>query len=106
MATKIELPPTLKVRFWWADWHPEALFDPIESFSLRDPESWEVMTARDSTWRPPKPGATIQQLRDYMEEHNLAVIAHQCGPTTRRRGHWEGLYELSIGPFKEVDRLQ
>ena len=91
--------PHLKVRLWWDGYHPEILFtDPTYQFGLEhaDPRQWDmrVMTAQDSTWR--RPQSYLEDLIRYIEDHDLQV--HQVDlVTSRRRGSWEGLFELAFG---------
>jgi hypothetical protein len=91
--------PHLKVRFWWDGYDPERLLtDPAVYFGLehKNPHQWKmrVMTPEDSAWRSPRNrlGKIIAYIEDQdLHVHDVTLV------TSRRRGGWEGLFEVSFG---------
>jgi hypothetical protein len=91
--------PHLKVRFWWDGYDPERLLtDPAVYFGLehKNPHQWKmrVMTPKDGAWRSPRNrlGKIIAYIEDQdLHVHDVTLV------TSRRRGGWEGLFEVSFG---------
>lgn len=93
--------PQFKIRFWWPGYDPAQLLDPLQGPDYEQPDQWEVCDPAAPHWRTPRPGATLQTVRDYMVAQRLRVLRTQLGSKRRRARRWEGLFELSIGPAPE-----
>ena len=101
-------PPHLKVRLWWDGYEPERLLtDPAIYFGLEheNPHKWKmrVMTPEDGAWRSPQNRLGV--IIDYIEDHDLRVHGVEL-VTSRRRGGWEGLYELTFGVGEKPARAK
>lgn len=80
------------LRYYWPDYHPENLLDPVYGNYQPEPADVDVKTPQHWTeWRPID--NTVAAIRDYIEEE---ALTH--GPVyiteTRRVGRWEGSYNL------------
>ena len=85
----------IQIRFWWSGLCPE---DALDSFDLTVQEtSFEVSRDCGRSWRSPRNGATLQTIREWMVDHDHAIVDTRL-VDERRNGRWEGQYVLTIGP--------
>jgi hypothetical protein len=88
---------TLHIRFWWADYSPEQVFESFDPVVTQ--MEFEISQNGGKTWRPPLNGATLQTVHDHMADNSLGVVDTKL-VGQRRNGRWEGRYVLTIGPVQ------
>ncbi len=84
----------LAVKFWYDGYDPEKAFDiftaPNVGLEARSTDPTGVQ------WQPARPGATVQDVREYMLDNHLRIVRTKR-LAQRRNGRWEGLYQVEIG---------
>lgn len=84
-----------QVRFWWPDFKPEDLLDPINSFAANEPDRIEVHD--HSGWRVSSEDSA--GIRAYIEANNLIVGK----PRVNKNSRHEGKHSQFIIPiYKEI----
>ena len=86
------------VRFWWPGYSPEEALTTFDLAVLEMP--FEVSRGGEDSWRPPRNGATLQTIYEWMVDHDHAILDAKM-VDQRRNGRWEGQYVLAIGPKQQ-----
>jgi hypothetical protein len=88
----------LHIRFWWPGYSPEEALTTFDPAVLELP--FEVSNNGRECWRPPRNGATLQTIHEWMVDHNRTILDTRL-VNERRNSRWEGQYVLTIGPDPE-----
>lgn len=88
----------MALRYWWSDYRPDAILDDMDSITCQRPDPLEIRWGgRPEDWRPT--AASLEQIRDYMFEHNLQpgpVLIEPFSASRRQGRAWQGLYRVHI----------
>ncbi len=86
-----------QVRFWWPDWHPEDLLDPINSFAAEEPRQIDIHDA--SGWRACTERAA--GIRAYIADNNL-IVGKPTTSGAARRGEES---QFIIPVYREKEKI-
>ena len=84
----------VQIRFWWPGYSPEDALTSFDPVVIETP--FEGTANGGNTWRRPRPGNTLQTVREWMMDHDCEVVDTKL-VKERRNGQWEGHYVLTIG---------
>ena len=87
---------TIQIRYWWPGYSPEEALDSFDPVVQETP--FDVSRDGGWSWRAPRPGTTLQTLREWMIDSDLRVLKASIADTRRNGGRWEGRYVLTLGP--------
>lgn len=94
----------IRLKFWWPGYSPQEALDPLKAWEHQSNCAFEICE-QPGQWRPPKPGASLGSVTEWMEETGRSVLsAHLL--KHRRNGRWEGLFLLEIGPTQNRKGIQ